>query len=407
MTELFNFGKLYVSDFLPLDEQPRNDPFEMKLMLDDNGVVRLEEQPPSDQMWGKYWYRSGTNDSMKKHLKDLVESILSFYQVESEEGNGVWIDIASNDGTLLSFVPKSVIRIGVDPCEDTFRREAEKHADLIIQDYFSSNALLKSGLYAKAKVITCISMFYDLRDPDTFLQDVKSVLHDDGIFVVQMSYTPLMIEQMAFDNVVHEHVAYYSLFNFKSLVEGNGFKVMDVSLNDCNGGSFRVCMMKQEGDETKFGKQPYRDVCKMRTVSLLEYEKKLNLDSAITWTEFFRKIQELKETTVSFVKEQKEKGKTIWGYGASTKGNTLLQYFGLDSSLIDGIAERSKYKWGLKTAGTNIPIYSEEVMRSVKPDYLLVLPWHFISEFMEREKKLLNNGTKFIVTCPKFEVIGK
>ena len=139
----------------------------------------------------------------------------------------------------------------------------------------------------------------------------------------------------------------------------------------------------------------------------MEYEKTLKLDEEEIWLDFFNNIEELKEKTVSFIKEERAKGKTIWGYGASTKGNTLLQYFNLDHTLIDGIAERSIYKFGLKTVGTNIPIYSESEMREANPDYLLVLPWHFINEFIEREQEFLDNGGKFIVPCPKFEIIGK
>ena len=164
--------------------------------------------------------------------------------------------------------------------------------------------------------------------------------------------------------------------------------------------------MKCGANTKTFATQPYRDICKFRVNSTLEYEKTLYLDDAATWKHFYNKINELKEQTVSFIKEKKAEGKKIWGYGASSKGNTLLQYFGLDYTLIDGIAERSHYKFGLKTVGTNIPIYSEDEMRLAKPDYLLVLPWHFINEFCEREKEFLSNGGKFIVPCPKFEIIG-
>jgi hypothetical protein len=176
-------------------------------------------------------------------------------------------------------------------------------------------------------------------------------------------------------------------------------------LNDINGGSFRV-FIKKTGQEQYFHTQPYRDVCDFRINSLLQYEKTLKLDKVETWLNFYKKINELKEKTVNFIKQEKTKGKRIMAYGASTKGNTTLQYFGLDNTLIDGIAERSVYKWGLKTIGTNIPICSEEEMRQAKPDYLLILPWHFINEFIEREKDYLASGGKFIVPCPKFEVIG-
>jgi len=248
-------------------------------------------------------------------------------------------------------------------------------------------------------------MFYDLENPKTFVNDVYKILDDDGLWVLQLSYTPLMINQLAFDNICHEHMYYYSLFNIKKMFEECGINVVNVELNDINGGSFRIYCMKNNADFSKFSTQPNRDVCNFRIKSLLEYEKSLNLDSIETWVEFFQRINELKEKTVSFIKEEKSKGKTIWAYGASTKGNTLLQYFGLDNSLIDGIAERSIYKFGLKTVGTNIPIYSEDEMRKNKPDYLLVLPWHFINEFIERESEYLKNGGKFIVPCPKFEII--
>jgi hypothetical protein len=164
--------------------------------------------------------------------------------------------------------------------------------------------------------------------------------------------------------------------------------------------------MKENSDKTKFGTQPYRDVCNFRINSILEYEKTLKLDEPEIWNNFYQRINELKEKTVSFIKEERANGKVIWGYGASTKGNTLLQYFGLDNALIDGIAERSVYKFGHKTVGTNIPIFSEDEMRKVKPDYLLVLPWHFINEFVERESDFLKGGGKFIVPCPTFNIIG-
>jgi len=400
MRELFSLGKLCVSDFLKETDFSTNK-YELKLMLDDNGAVRLNECAPTSFMYGKYWYRSGVNQTMKNELKDIVDSILKVTKLKE---NDIWLDIACNDGTMFDFIPKGIIKIGVDPAEDSFRKESEKKADLIIQDYFTYDGYNKSRFAKnKAKVITVIAMFYDLDNPDIFLQDIHKVLDDDGLFVMQMSYTPLMLKQLAFDNICHEHIYYYSLFNMKKLLEKNGFKIVDCSLNDINGGSFRV-YIKKDGFENTFYTQPHRDVAEFRINSLLEYEKTLKLDQISTWLDFYDEINELKEKTVSFIKNAKNEGKTIWAYGASTKGNTLLQYFGLDNTLIDGIAERSVYKWGLKTVGTNIPIYSEEDMRKSNPDYLLILPWHFINEFKEREKDYFINGGKFIVSCPKFEI---
>jgi hypothetical protein len=404
MIELFSLGELYVSNFIKVEEIKNFNKVEMKLLLAGDGCVRLEKSAPLDSMYGKYWYRSGTNNSMKEELKNIVDSIL---KVKKLKENDLWLDVACNDGTLLSFVPNNLIKIGIDPADDSFKQESEKHANVIVQDYFNSDSFkgTKYG-HLKAKIITSIAMFYDLNDPESFIKDIYEVLDDNGVWVLQLSYTPLMLSQLAFDNICHEHIYYYSLFNLKNLFEKNKFKIVDCQINDTNGGSFRVYAMKDVGDVRTFSNQPYRDVCNLRVNSLLAYEKNLNLDNVDTWKDFFKKINELKEKTVSFIKSEKEKGKKIWGYGASTKGNTLLQYFGLDNTLIDGIAERSIYKFGLKTIGTNIPIYSEDEMRKAKPDYLLILPWHFINEFYNREIEYLANGGKFIVPCPNFEIIG-
>jgi SAM-dependent methyltransferase len=404
MKELIDLGYIYISDFIKEGESPRGDKHSLKIILDENiNAPRLETPAPYDQMFGKYWYRSGINQTMKNELSEIVESVFKIKEIN--EGD-LWVDIASNDGTLLSFLPKKLIRIGIDPAEDSFAKEAKKHSDLIIQDYFSSSVFKKS-IYGKkrANVITCIAMFYDAQDPIDFLQNVKDILDPNGIFILQMSYTPLMITQLAFDNICHEHVWYYSLSNIKELLEKCGFSVFNVELNDVNGGSFRVYCRLKDGDLSKIGTQQYRDVSEFRVNSIIEFENKLKINDVNTWENFYEKIITLKQKTVEFITKEKNNGKKIWAYGASTKGNTLLQFFNLDYTLIDGIADRNPDKWGTKTVGTNIPIYSEEFMRESKPDYLLILPWHFINEFSKREQNFLKNGGKFIVPCPKFEII--
>jgi hypothetical protein len=406
MQKLFSLGELYVSDFIAEGESPRCDKVDMTLLFDDNTkAVRLEKLAPLHVMYGKYWYRSGINSTMKRELNSIVESIKNVIKLNSGD---VWLDIACNDGTLLNFVPNNVIKIGVDPVDNSYKIESEKVANLIIQDYFTAKTY-KESKYGdkKAKIVTTIAMFYDLETPEVFLKDVYDVMDDDGLFVVQMSYTPLMLEQMAFDNICHEHIYYYTLRTIYDLFKTNGFKIVDCQLNDVNGGSFRVYAMKDSGDITKFATQPYRDVCDFRVQSLLTHENEMGYNSPQIWKTFYDNLLTLKKDVYNFIVEKKAEGKTIWGYGASTKGNTLLQYFGLDNTLIDGIAERSPHKFGLKTIGTNIPIYSEEDMRKINPDYLLVLPWHFISEFKERENQYLQGGGKFIVPCPKFLIIAK
>lgn len=407
MDTLIDLGHSYISDFLSIEDNIDRKKYPLKLILDENiGAARLSETAPLNMMYGKYWYRSGINTSMVLELKNIVEEIQSRIQFNN---NDIWLDIACNDGTLLNFIAPEFIRLGIDPADQSYYDLSSKIAHKVVQDFFNIDSYQRTGYGdKKCKVITIIAMFYDLDDPHSFIKDLYSILDDDGLLVLQMSYTPLMLKQLAFDNICHEHVYYYSLQSIKKLFNNYGFKIVDCDLNSTNGGSFRVYLQKNTADPASFATGPMRDVCNFRIDSILEYENKYyNLNDLSLWKTFENNILSLKNQTVEFIKNAKKQGKVICGYGASTKGNTLLQYFGLDYTLIDAIAERSPYKYGLKTIGTNIPILSEADVRKMNPDYMLVLPWHFISEFKNREKDYLSNGGKFIVPCPNFEIVSE
>ncbi len=400
---LFSLGRVYVSDFVKKEDTDRLKS-ELSLCFSETSkLLQLEQAVPKEHMYGLYWYRSGTNSSMKMALKNVVDSVLLRSNLNAGD---VWLDIASNDGTLLSFVPKDIIKVGIDPADDTYKTEAEKVSDAVVQDYFSA-ASYRSCQFGnkKAKVITIIAMFYDLEDPGAFLEDIDEVMDDDGLLVLQMSYTPLMIQQLAFDNICHEHICYYSLTSLKYLLDKKGFRIVDCELNDVNGGSFCVYIRKTKASVSGFKTAPFRDVADFRVNSFYQYEEANGFNTAEKYLQFYTQAQQLKEETVKFIRQEHEKGKVIWGYGASTKGNTLLQWYELDQSVIHAIAERSPYKYGLYTVGSKIPIYSEEDMKKAKPDYLLILPWHFVEEFKQREREYLKNGGAFILPCPKFDVI--
>ena len=400
---LFSLGSLYLSDFIESSETPKYEPVELELRLaPKSGLVQLAHTVPGNIMYRKYWYKSGTNATMTNELKSIAERAQEL--IVTKPGD-VFVDIGCNDGTLLSFVNKDMNRIGFDP--NDFLAESKKHANTIINDYFTYKSYKKIIPGKKATVITSIAMFYDLEDPHAFVKDIQMTLEKDGLWILQMSYLPLMLKQLAFDNICHEHLEYYTLEALVALLSPHGLVPVDCELNDINGGSFRVYIRHKNADPSLFATAPERDVAGMRVASILAYEKSLNLKKKDIYMKFWKEVNTLKKQTVNFIKKEKAKGKVIWGYGASTKGNTLLQWFGLDNTLIDGIAERSPAKFGLKTAGTNIPIYSEEEMRKANPDYLLVLPWHFIAEFKKREEVFLKKGGKLIVPCPKFEVIEK
>lgn len=405
MKKLFSLGFIHPSDWLKEGQEPAPKT-DITLVLDSYGAARLKETTPVEKMFGAhYFYRSGLNESMREELKSIVDSIEKVFKLKDRD---LWIDIGANDLSLLGFVSNSLIRIGIDPVlkNNTYAKDVDKNTNDIIADFFSAKTF-KSSKFGKqkAKIITAIACFYDIQETKPFLEDIYECLDDQGLFVLQLSYTPLMIQQLAYDNLLNEHTYYYSLFNLKKMFEDNGFKILDCQLNDVNGGSFRVFCSKNTFNDKLFGTQPYRDVCNFRINSILEYEKTLKLDSVETWQKFYEDIMALKEQVVSFLKQEKAKGKIIYGWGASTKTNTLIQTMGIDNTLLDGIADRSPYKWGLKTPN-GIPVVSEQEMRDKKPDYIFVNIWHFLSTCLERERELMEQGTKLIVPCPKFEIIG-
>lgn len=401
---LLSLGEIYVSDFVPKDyDYNKAQKHELSLILDDDcGAVKLSKSIAPEYMYGRYFYRSGINSSMRKALKEIVDEIVD--RVKLTEGD-VWCDCASNDGTLLSFVDPKLTRIGIDPCDSTYFLEASRHGK-IIQDYFSAQSYYRATS-KKAKIFTCISMFYDLEDPNKFLQDVYEILDDNGVAVFQMSYTPLMLKQLAFDNILSEHVYYYDLHSITKLLTKNGFLVRDCSLNDVNGGSFRVTATKFNCSPEIFTTAPNRDVCNYRLASILsmELQPENNIVDPKNWELFYKDISDLKDRTVKLISELKASGKRIMGYGGSTKGNTLLQWYGLDSSHLEAIVEASPYKYSLYTIGSHIPIISEDEMRASPPDYLLILPWHFVQNFREKESDFLKNGGKFIVPLPQLEIV--
>ncbi len=403
MDKMMNFGEYYISDFVE-KQDPSNKKYSLDLYLDKTiGAVRLhpDNLAPRDKMWGKYWYRSGTNLTMRNELHSIVDEITNRVLLKD---NDIWLDIACNDGTLLSYVPTNLKRMGIDPADDSFYNEAEKHGR-IIQNYFSAETYFNTE-DKKAKVITTIAMFYDLDDPYSFVQDITNVLDDDGIWVIQTSYTPLMLQQHAFDNICHEHVYYYSLTSLSKMFAMYDLEIVDAQINDTNGGSIRLYIKKSLMPINTFANATYRSVAKYRLDSLYAYEEKFDITNKQLWDSFTWSLGILKGLVVDNIRAFNKDGKTVGGYGASTKGNTLLQYFELTNKDITAIAERSPYKIGLKTVGTDIPIIGEDMMRAWPPNYLLILPWHFIHEFQQREINILNHGTKFIVPCPKFEIIS-
>jgi NDP-4-keto-2,6-dideoxyhexose 3-C-methyltransferase len=352
----------------------------MLIMCANCKLVQLSHSVEQDRMFRDYHYLSGMNASMRASLLDVVKHAESVVDLQPCD---FVMDIGSNDGTLLRCYRTFVDKLGFEPARNITMPFGIK----TINDYFSDEKAMEYT-NPKPKVITAIAMFYDLEDPNKFCADVKKILHEDGVFIVQMNYLGTMIENLTLDNISHEHLCYYSFASLNRILEANGLVVQSVTFNDVNGGSMRV-------------------VCghKHALVKHVTTLKETYLSDVSTYVEFARRIKMIRAELRAYVLTEKAAGKTIWGYGASTRGNTLLQWLGFDSKIIEKIADRNPLKHGKFTTGGSIPICSEEEMRKAQPDNLLVLPYHFRAEFIKRERPYLNKGGKMIFPLPKFEII--
>jgi SAM-dependent methyltransferase len=367
-------------------------------------LVQLRHTVPPASMYQNYWYRSGTNQSMRDALADITHKAEQL--VHLEPGDAV-LDIGCNDGTLLgSYRTRDLLRIGFDPAQN-LAQYSKEIATTLVSTFFERDAYRQEPSLEGVcpRIVTSIAMFYDLEEPNRFVADIKEIMDRNGVWVVQMSYLPLMLKQNAFDNICHEHLEYYSLASMDSLLSRHGMRVVDVELNDVNGGSFRLYIRNDDAKDDTFADATHRALAAERVDALRESERAIGLDSKVTYDDFAFRVERIKKDVVDFVQQQTAAGKKVFVYGASTKGNTLLQYFGLDKTLIGAAAERNPDKWGKVTVGTRIPIISEDEARAQRPSYFLMLPWHFIDEFQRRERDYLREGGRFVVPMPHFSLL--
>lgn len=355
------------------------------------GLLQMEKSVPPTILYSSYWYRSGTNHTMRKHLQGIVDSAMEMVARRP----ATVLDIGCNDGTLLRSYPSSFQRVGVDPSD--IAQEAAR--DLTIVQSLYPSPLVDAALDGRpCDIITSIAMFYDLEDPVEFCRQIKRHLAKDGLWIFEMSYMPSMLEMNSYDTICHEHLEYYSFAVIENILRRVGLKAVRAEQNPINGGSLRCYVTHQESIVF----QDARWAAQMRNLRLYEFD--LELDTDKPYRHFQDRINVHREKLVSLLKSLKKQGKRIHIYGASTKGNTILQWCGIDGRLIDAAADRNPEKHGARTLGTDIPIISEEESRLQKPDYYLALPWHFADEFLEREKETLRAGTFMIFPLPEIRI---
>lgn len=357
------------------------------------GLLQLAHSFPPEILYANYWYRSGTNETMRKHLREIVQSVIETTQL----ARPTVVDIGCNDGTLLANYPRGSTRYGVDPSDI-----ANEISDgtIVINTVFPSEQALATLPMGGVDAVTSIAMFYDLEDPVAFAEKVKLLLKKDGIWVFEMSYLPLMLMQNSFDTICHEHLEYYSLSVLEAIMKKADLRIFRASINDTNGGS--ICCYACHASNSTYGAPSDRSF--LARLRIAEFQMELDTDEP--YAAFQRRICALKEELTTLLFDLRAQEQRIHIYGASTKGNVLLQWYGVDRSIVDCAADRNPQKVGSRTLGTEIPIVSEAESRAQRPDYYLVLPWHFRKEFLQREKNMILSGTRMIFPLPQIQVVS-
>ncbi len=390
LVKVLLLGNQYVSDFVMADGNNPQGPLEL-VRCASCGLVQLRHTFSRETLYKHYWYKSGISATMRDALAELVSRSC---EIANPTQGDLVLDIGCNDGTLLrSYRIIGVVLVGFEPAENLVE-EARKGTNWIFNDFFSAGAFKRRFGDRKTKIVTCVAMFYDLEDPNRFVADVANILAPDGIWTVQQNYLATMLEKNGFDNIGHEHLEYHTLGTMKRLVERHGLEVFEVETNDVNGGSFRTFICHR-------GRYSIRNsVTQMET-----HESRLGLGEHSTYERFAANIREIRSRVREFVVHEVGRGKTVYVYGASNRGNTILQYCGLDHTLIKKATDANPEKWGRKTVGTLIPIVSKEEARKDRPDFFLILPHHFLEEIRCDEREYLEQGGKFIVPLPQFRIM--
>lgn len=391
--QVLSLGSQHLSRFMAPGVALDTPVFPLDLLVCEQcGLAQLGVAVPKDLLYGEdYGYRSGISETIRGDLAEIVEQA---QRVRPLSINEIVLDIGCNDGTLLDFYPRHVQRVGFDLL-GKLEPEATAKGIRFINEAFNANAFRKQlGGDGKAAIITAISMFYDLEDPNEFLRDILEILKDDGILVVQQNYLVTMIENNAFDNICHEHLEYYSLSTMQALLARHDLTIFDASLNDINGGSIRTLICRK-------GSRPISP----RATTLATSEP--NLLTKEYYQAFFDRCEQIKARVRGFIEGEVLAGKRVYALGASTRGNTLLQYFGLGPSLIGAAMERNPEKFGKVIASVGIPIVSEDEGRRQSPDYFLVLPWHFKEQIVQREAAYLAGGGKLLFPLPHPVVVSR
>jgi hypothetical protein len=394
LVTVLSLGEQYLTGVFPRspEEEITKGPLDL-VWCPDSGLLQMKQSFSLEEMYGEnYGYRSGLNGSMVKHLQQKSKTLEKIAKPTSDD---LVLDIGSNDATSLKAYTGKFKKIGIDPTGNKFKEFYTEEIQLI-PDFFSAGIFRQHFQDQKAKIVTSIAMFYDLEDPIEFVRGIESILHDEGIWHFEQSYMPSMLRTNSYDTICHEHLEFYSFKVVSEMLEKCGLRVIDVQMNSINGGSFAVTAAKKGSSYPS--NSPIINW-------MLKQEEEMGLDTPKPYREFEERVYRHRNNLRDLIKSLVKDGKKVFGYGASTKGNVLLQFCNLTKEDIPYIAEVNEDKFGSFTPGTGIKIVSEKEAKEMNPDYFLVLPWHFKSSILEREKEYLENGGKFIFPLPDIEII--
>lgn len=394
LINVLSLGEQYLTGVFPTSKEERITKGPLDLVwCPDSGLLQMKQSYSLDEMYGdNYGYRSGLNGSMVKHLTNKIHTLQRMVSISDNE---LVIDIGSNDATSLKAYVGNFKKVGIDPTGNKFKEYYTAGIELL-PDFFSKEIFREAFPGRKAKVITSIAMFYDLENPVAFVKDIEDCLADDGIWHFEQSYMPSMLRTNSYDTICHEHLEFYSFKVVKNLLDSCGMRVLDVQMNSINGGSFAVTACKNSS------------LLKSNTPIIewmLKQEDDMGLDTPKPYRDFEERVFKHRKNLLDLIEALTADGKKIIGYGASTKGNVLLQFCGITSKHIPFIAEVNEQKFGSFTPGTNIPIISEKEARKMNPDYFFVLPWHFKNSILDRETAFIEQGGKFIFPLPEIEIV--
>ena len=395
LAEVVDLGEQSLTGVFPRIGEPDPSSGPLVLALCGNcGLVQLRHTYDAEEMYGdNYGYRSGLNASMVRHLQRKARFLDGLAELRS--GDTV-LDIGANDSTLLQgYRTDGLRRVGMDPTIEKWREHYPPDIEGVAK-FFSAEQYVEQGL-EPARVITSVAMFYDLDEPVAFARQVATCLAEDGVWHFEQSYMPSMLRANSYDTICHEHVEYYSLHVVERILADADLEILDVRFNRINGGSFAVTAQHSGGP-----RRADRDLVQW----FLRQEQRWEVTEKAAFETFDRSVRQHRDDLTDLVRTLRSSGASVVGYGASTKGNVLLQYCGLTADDLSVIAEVNPSKFGCQTPGTHIPIASEDEVRAGRPDYMLVLPWHFREVIVEREAAYLESGGRLIFPLPEIEVIG-